>query len=109
MSKIATGGHAFLTLRISGDACLIGREDSEMRPEFYIPDPLEISPIDAPTFTREEHRQRVERALATCPDLGDDEAVMRHLFMLGLETTQIDGGLASMIDEARAARKGFGS
>lgn len=46
----------------------------------------------------------VANALRTCPDLGCDEAVVRHLHALGMTVGQIDRELASLIDEARAQR-----
>lgn len=44
----------------------------------------------------------IARALACCPDLGDDEGVMTHLHKLGLSVASI-GAVAfdALLDEAR--------
>ena len=55
-------------------------------------------------LSREARGAMVVNALRTCPDLGCDEAVVRHLHALGMTVGQIDRELASLIDEARAQR-----
>ena len=55
-------------------------------------------------LSREARGAMVANALRTCPDLGCDEAVVRHLHALGLTIGQIDRDLAVLIDEARAQR-----
>ena len=55
-------------------------------------------------LSREACGAMVANALRTCPDLGCDEAVVRHLHALGLTIGQIDRELAVLIDEARAQR-----
>ena len=55
-------------------------------------------------LSREARGAMVANALRTCPDLGCDEAVVRHLHALGLTIGQIDRELAVLIDEARAQR-----
>ena len=55
-------------------------------------------------LSREARGAMVANALRTCPDLGCDEAVVRHLHALGLTIGQIDRELAVLIYEARAQR-----
>jgi hypothetical protein len=46
----------------------------------------------------------LHRALDTCPDLFDDEAVVNHLHWLGISISSVVSILDAAIDEARTRR-----
>ena len=62
--------------------------------------------MNAPVLTREDLPAMFARALACCPDLDDDEAVMRHVHLLGLSVSSIGAtAFDALLDEARAQRR----
>jgi len=57
-------------------------------------------------FSREEHVSMFVRALAVCPDIGDNAAVMAHIHRLGLSVASIGAtAFDALLDEARTASR----
>ena len=62
--------------------------------------------MNAPVLTRDDMLAMLSRALACCPDLEDDEAVMRHVHLLGLCVSSVGAtAFDAILDEARAQRR----
>ncbi len=55
-------------------------------------------------LTPEDRIEMLHRALDTCPDLFDDEAVVNHLHWLGISISSVVSILDAAIDEARTRR-----
>jgi len=73
---------------------------------FAIPLASEIELMTRLGFSREEHVSMFIRALAVCPDIGDDEAVLIHIHRLGLSVASIGATeFDALLDEARAASR----
>ena len=68
---------------------------------FHIPTRAEISPILTPS----DRAEMLSRALKTCADIGDDDAVIAHLRRCNIDLVPIAGILFAAIDEARAAKE----
>ena len=57
-------------------------------------------------LSREEYVSMIARALAVCPDIGDNAAVMAHIHRLGLSVASIGATeFDALLDETRAQRR----
>ena len=62
--------------------------------------------MSALVLTRDDITAMFVRALMCCPDIYDDEAVMRHVHLLGLSVSSIGAtAFDALLDEARAQRR----